>query len=1107
MKHYSLKLSLILGLLILGTALSAQNITVSGIVLDAQTQEPVPGAAILVQGEAANGVAAGNDGRYSISVSKDATLVCSCFGYEDAAVKVNGRAVLDFQLKVDAVMLDETVVVGYGTLKKSQLVGSVEQLSGEALEDRVTPNIARSLQGQIPGLNIIQPDGKPTHTGEIYIRGNSTSYVVQGNGGKADYSIGQGGTALILIDGVEGDLSMVNPDDIESVTVLKDASSSVIYGARAAYGVILITTKNAQKETLKVTYNASVSLHQRTILWEDNIVTDGLTYLETYFEHFINYSDTPQSPGARPSSLSIYEIPTNFLEQYRDWYEGKIPVPDTSYSALFTTGQNYLAEFYKRMNTSTTHNLSISGSAGKVSYLVSGRYYGQDAVYKVGNENFNSYNLRAKINVQATKTLSFDNNTSFSRNSYIQPIFTKGSSSVGSQLHQIAMVGFPVMPLYNADGTYTHGAAAGGYASFKDGNSAQEEDKAIFTTSLGATWNPIKDVLKFRGEFAFKNVNRNIDRYGAPVYESSAPGTLTPYISQAESYKRFFNYNTDYISANAVATYTPNLGKSHNLNLVAGWNLEHTVYHRRGTMREGLISPSHPNFELMDGTEVTLWDDGYSFGLVGYFARANYTLFDRYIFEVSARYDGSSKFPPHQQWGFFPSGSIGWRISEEPWMKEARSWLNNLKLRANAGSLGNGNISPYAYLSTMGVSKSSIPFDDALVNRITAPAIVPDNLTWETVTTYDIGLDMDVLKSRLSFSGDYYIRNTTDLYVNGPEVPAIFGASSPKGNYGALQTRGWEATVSWRDSFKLAGKEFTYSIKGSLWDSRTWVTSFNNDKGTIYNYYEGKELGEIWGFPTGGYFMSNEEAKNWYVDEFHTQRPASGPYAGSLKFLDSNSDHKISAGSFTLDSHGDLERIGNCMPRFQYGLNLDFSWNGIGLSMFIQGVGKRDWYPTKGSDFFWGSYARAQIAYVPKTQSKENTVQIDKSTENWVVTNAADKPYWTRTGYSQAHSDNSPLTFPNDYYLQNAAYVRLKNLTIDYSFPKQMLSRAKIEQLRVYVTGENLFTWSPMFKNTQMFDPEVIQGGDTDFHGATDVADGYSYPMLRTITFGASITF
>ena len=1108
MKTSSLRILFVLAAVLTGMNAFAQNISVSGTVVDAQTQEPVPGAAVMVKGQSI-GVAAGIDGKYTISVSPDAVLICSCFGYSDAEANVNSRGIVDFSLKIDSQMLEETVVVGYGTLKKSQLVGSVESVSGEVLEDRVNSNITRSLQGQVPGLNIIQSDGKPTHGGEIYIRGNSTSYTAQGKGGNTEHSIGQGGAALVLIDGVEGDLSNVNPDDVESVTVLKDASSSVIYGARAAYGVILVTTKNATNEKIKVSYNGSVTINQRTVRWEDNIVTDGLQYLETFYEFWTGYSETPDTPGALPTKINVYNIPTDYLQRYRAHVESGAGETQELYDGsniYFGGNYNYLKMFYKKLNTTHTHNLSVSGTSGKVSYLVSGRYYGQDGIYKVGNERFDSYNLRSKISIKATKTLTIDNNSSFSRNDYIQPIFTKSEESVGTQLHQIAMAGFPVLPPTNSDGTYTIGAAASGYAAFKDGNSAQEESRSVFATTLGATWEPFKDVFKIRADVSYKNVNREVDRYGAGVEYSSAPGTVTSYVKASDSYKRLFNYKSDYISANVVATVTPKLGPDHDLNVVAGWNLENYIYHRLGIVRLGMNSYDYPNFELMNGTEVTLVDDGHSYGLVGFFGRANYTLFRRYIFEFSARYDGSSKFPVNQQWGFFPSASLGWRISEEPWMKGAKSWLNNLKLRANAGSLGNGGISPFAYLSTMSVSKSDIAFDGALVNKVSDPSVVPDNLTWETVTTYDAGLDMDMLDSRLSFSGDYYVRNTTNLYVNGPEIPAIFGDATPKGNYGALQTRGWELTLSWRDAFKLGGKDFTYSVKGSVWDSRTWVTRYNNSTGDIYTYYKGKELGEIWGFRTDGLFLTNEEAQSWYKDEVHSILPASGPYAGDIKFLDTDRNQKINIGDATLDSHGDLERIGNCMPRYQFGLNLDFRWNGIGLSVFLQGVGKRDWYPAKGSDFFWGNYARAYVAYVPKKQSAANTVQIDKSDTNWKVVNADDDPYWPRRAYAQANSTYSTLTFPNDRYLQNAAYFRLKNLTIDYTFPKGLLKKAKIDQLKIYLTGENLATWSPKFRNTDMFDPEVIMGGDSDFHDATS-ANGYSYPMLRSFTFGINLTF
>ena len=1110
MKASSLRILFALAVLLISADAFAQNITVSGTVYDAQTREPVPGAAVVVQGTT-KGVAAGADGKYQISVSPDAVLVCSCFGYSEAVENVGSRGIVNFTLKVDSQLLEETVVVGYGTLKKSQLVGSVESVSGEVLEDRVNSNVTRSLQGQVPGLNIIQADGKPTHGGEIYIRGNSTSYVSQSKSGSKEHSIGQGGAALVLIDGVEGELAYLNPDDVETITVLKDASSSVIYGARAAYGVILVTTKNAKNEKIKVSYNGSVTLNQRTVRWEDHIIDDGLQYVETFYDFWLGYSETPQAPGSLPTKINVYNIPSDYLDRYRAHMEAGGGMKTEEYDGkniYFGANYNYLEMFYKRFNTTHTHNLSITGSSGKVSYLVSGRFYGQDAIYKIGNEKFDSYNLRSKINIQATKTLTVTSNTSFSRNSYTQPIFTKGTDAVGTQLHQISMAGFPVLPPFNEDGTYTIGAAASGYASFMDGNSAQDEQKSVFSTTLGAVWEPVKNVFNVKADFSYKTVDREVDRYGASVEYSPVPGAVTSYISQTDSYKRFFNYKSSYMSANVVATFTPKLGENHDLNVVAGWNLEDYYYKRRGIQRMGLITNSNPNFELMDGADITLVDDGNSYGLVGFFARANYTFLRRYILELSARYDGSSKFPVNQQWGFFPSASFGWRVSEEPWMKGAKSWLDNLKIRANAGSLGNGGIAPFAYLSTMGVSKSTIAFDGALVNKVSDPSVVPDNLTWETVTTYDVGLDMDVLKSRLSFSGDYYVRNTTDLYVNGPEIPAVFGDSTPKGNYGSLQTRGWELTLSWRDSFKLGGKDFNYSVKGSLWDSRTWVTNYYNSTGDIYGYYKGKELGEIWGLRADGLFVSNEEAQGWHKNELHLYRPSSGPYAGDVKFLDLDNNKKISIGNGTLDSHGDLERIGNCMPRFQYGLNMDFKWNGIGLSVFLQGVGKRDWYPRGGSDFFWGNYSRAYVAYALKSQVMSNTAQIDKSTENWVMTNAKDDPYWPRRGYAQAASSNAvgQLTFPNDRYLQNAAYIRLKNLTLDYTFPKALMKKVKIDQLKVYVTGENLLTWSPIFENTSMFDPEVIMGGDSDFHDATS-ANGYSYPMLRSFTFGINLTF
>ena len=1104
------KALLALALVLAGTSAMAQKVSVSGKVTDASTGEPVPGAIIFVKGES-GGTATDMSGVYSISVNPDASLVCSCIGYSDIEEAVSGRAVINFVLQMDVEMLEETVVVGYGTLKKSQLVGSVEQVSGDVLEDRVTPSISRSLQGQVPGLSIIQVDGKPTHGGSIYIRGGATSYTMKKNMSSStisSYSIGQGGSALVLIDGVEGELSSVNPDDVESVSVLKDASSSSIYGSRAAYGVILVTTKNASSEKVSISYNGSWSLNQRTVMWEDNVITDGLEYTQTFYDFWVGRTETPTSAGALPTKINTYNIPSDYLEMFKARREaGETGIYDMyNGNYLYFASENWLARFYKRSNTTQTHSIGVKGSSKKISYSLTGRYYTQDGIYKIGNEAYNQYNLRSKVVLRAKDWLTIDNNTYLYRYDYTQPIFSKSSDSVGSQLWQIGMLGLPVMPTNNEDGTYTIGAAASGYEAFIEGNSGQDTRTSTVTTTTGITIEPFKDVFKIRGDFSYKYSAKHTQRYVAPTTQSKTPGVITYYVTQADSYKREYNYETNHISANIVGTFTPKLGPNHNLNVVAGWNLEDHQYDTETILRLGMMYPGMTSFELFDGTEVNLKQYDSNWSTIGAFTRANYTLLNRYIFEASLRYDANSRFPKNQRGGWFPSASAGWRVSEEPWMAGVKDVINNFKIRGNWGSLGNGSISPYTFLETMPIGKTSVIFDGGFVTVAGLPSIVPDSLTWEKIRTWDIGMDLDILRNRLSFSGDYYVRYTDEMYSSGPEIPAILGAETPKGNYGQLMTKGWELTLSWRDSFKVGGKDLTYSIKGSLWDNRTWVTEFYDESHNIFGFYKGKELGELWGFRTDGLFMSNDEAAAWYPDKYHNLLTSTIPYAGDIKFLDTDDNKEITAGAGTLEDHGDLEVIGNIMPRYQYGVNLDARWNGIGLSVFLQGIGHRDWYPSQGSGFFWGGYARA---YDYALKDQRDVVILDKSTENWTVTNPG--AYWPRRLYAAANASNGLGTMNsyNDYFLQNAAYLRLKNVTLDYTIPGKLTEKLGIEKLRVYFSGENLLTWSPIYKHTSMFDPEVITKGDSDFGGSTSttMGDGYSYPMLKTFTFGVNLTF
>ena len=1122
MKHYFNRILFVfisIQMLLLGTVnMSAQTVTVSGVVKDAVTNELLVGATVMVKGTT-NGVSTDINGNYSIKAKAEDVLVCQIIGYKNQETKVGTRSVINFALEQDNEMLDATVVVGYGTLKKTQLVGSVENLDGEAIVDRPNANVTRSLQGQVAGLNIVQTDGKATHSGSIYIRGNGTSYNTRKNfsssAAGSSHSIGSQGSALVLIDGVEGSLSQVNPADIETVAVLKDASSAAIYGARAAYGVILVTTKNADTDKVTVTYNGSFSLNSRIVKWENNIVTDGLEWTESFYEQYGNDSRVPGASGKVPTTMNTNSISMSGADYLETFRALRAAGYDSVYGGVGANGQylyfgsyNWLDHVYKDYTTSTTHDISVRGATKKLTYNLTGRYFNQGGIYKIGDEKYNTFNVRAKAKLQINKWLSIDNNTSVFRSKSTQPMFTT-SSAIG---HQIDQHGQPTFVPYNEDGTWSLSGVKTAYASFFEGNTGQDDSNLIVGTSFGVTLDIVPEVLKIRGDFSYKATRRWRERYRAPLSFYTKPGVATEYVAQASSYKSRWTYDTDYMSSNVVLTWTPKLGENHNLNVVGGWNLEDSRYLRFYMQRTGMLVPDKwQSFELYDG-EFKTEQNNSDYGIIGFFARANYTLFKRYIFEASARYDGSSKFPTNSQWGLFPSASFGWRLSEEPWMKWSKTWLDNFKIRANYGSLGNGTISPYSFLETMGVSKSSVIFDGGYVNYTSQPSIVPKTLTWETVTTYDLGLDFDMLKSRLSFSGDYYVRNTTDLITVGPELPQLYGASAPKGNYASLQTKGWELTLSWRDSFKLAGKDLTYSVKGSVWDTRTWVTKFTSTSGDILDYYTDKELGEIWGFRTDGIFRDNAEANSWATDTYHKNGSNFRAYAGDLKFLDLNGDGKIDYGKGTLDDHGDLARIGNTTPRYQYGINLDFKWNGIGLSLFFQGVGKRDWYPMVETAYFWGQYNRPYSGYLMKTQTGDNYAHIDYSTENWTVTNYDKNPYWTRrVGYS-ANRNVGPLTVENDHYLQNASYIRLKNLTVDYNFPKKVIEKIGLQGARVYCSMENLWTWSPMFKHTDMFDPEGIGVGDSDFDSTSNtglggVGDGMSYPMLRTITFGIGLTF
>lgn len=1124
MKHLTTKLATLAIALMMSIVSFAQNQTVSGTVYDSANQ-PLIGAAVMVKGTTIGAITS-EAGTYSLSAPVDAVLLCQNIGYKSQEVSVNGRAKIDFVLEEDAEMLEGTVVVGYGTLKKTQLVGAVETVDGEDLANRTNATVSRSLQGQVAGLSIGIVDGKASHQGSISIRGNaSKSYESRnfsGSGGAKleTGSMGQGGSCLVMIDGVEGDLTTVNPEDVESISVLKDAASCAVYGARGAFGVILVTTKKPATDRISANFSASVGINRRTRIWEDEVVTDGYEWAQ-YYALFAQWSaSTPVAGGGLngtyPTKVNGYDTfsPEYVEELRRRWHDPDYENYQNPYgyaadgTYLYYGSTNWFDLYYKDYNTTQNYNFSVSGSSEKTSFSVSGRYYTQDGIYNFGNEKFNSLSLRAKGSIQVTKWLKISENAYIFKRLYHQPTIVSGSYVIQRQFDIRAQ---PVLLPENEDGTLTFAGAATCWGAWHNDEAYQENNKLDMITTTTIDIEPIKNVLKFSADVTYKGI-RSTQLRLSPMQTGYLSAIATKnYNEYSSSYKSDWRYNTDYWAANVVGTWTPKLNENHDLNVMGGWNLASTNYRRLYLQRKGVMYPQMPSFELMDIDTYSVEDDGYDRRETGFFARANYTLFKRYIFEVAGRYDGSSRFPVNQRWGFFPSASFGWRISEEPWMKGTKTWLSNLKLRANAGSLGNANISDYAFMDTWSVSKSSILINGEKVPSTISPtSLVPESLTWETITTYDVGLDADFFNNRLSFSGDFYIKNSTNLLIAGPTLPEQLGASTPKGNYGATRDTGYELQLQWKDSFKLANKPFRYSIKGTFFDNKCIVTDVYNPKGYIISPYVGKEWGEIWGFRTAGIFASNAEANDWAVDTWHQNGTSIyRAYAGDLKYVDINGNGKIDIGSQTLDDHGDLEVIGNEMPRYQFGLNLDFNWNGIGLSIALQGIGKKDWYFSNGSGFFYGMYDHS-YGYMLKDQIGK-MVDIDISSADWVVTNMDSNPYWTSPRSHVANRNVGPLATPNDHFLQSVAYLRLKNLTLDYTIPSKFTEKAHIKSLKVYFSGENLGVITALHKHNKMLDPEVIEAGDTDTNnhdkGYNGMGEGYSYPMLKTFTFGINLSF
>lgn len=1026
-------------------------ITIKGRITD-NKGAPLIGVTVKVEGSNI-GTVTDQNGNYEIDApSPTGYLVFSFIGYVSQRVAIGGQTQVNMILQESPTGLNEVVVVGYGTQKKVNLTGAVSTISGEVLENRPIPNIGRGLQGQLPGLNITSNDGQP---------GRGTTFNIRG------FTSINGGSPLILVDGVSTNINDINPDDVASVTVLKDAAAAAVYGSRAPFGVILITTKNGQKGGPTVSYSMNYAVHKITNL--PDVVTDPATVIDFKNQAYAGYY-----------GVNLYNTAAVAYAKQRSQNPGlpaTIVNPTNPNSYQYFGATNWFNELYKPDNISQIHNLSVSGGSDKITYYFSGDYNKQMGVFRYNPDYYDRYNLRAKLDFQATKWLHIYTNSAYNRTIYNYPSLWTSDWTAGDLYHEIGREN-SLSVLKNPDGSWTSaGVDIGFLQQGGRGNTVTNESQ----NTIGFNTSFFKDTWRIKGDYTFRGTNDYNQQYRVAMPYETGPNQKISYAGHSDA--SAWSDDNAYKVINLYSEYEKTFAGKHYFKGMIGYNQELNNYNYFSAQNNQLISSNVGYLDVTTGTTPSVHGNGYNWAVRGAFYRLNYIYNDKYLLELDGRYDGSSRFPPDEHYGFFPSASAGWRISEEPFFKGLTAVVNNLKLRASYGSLGNDqSLGNYDFIPTLGSGQIGNILGGVQPTAVYPPNLVAPNLTWEKVYSKDIGADI-ALFDRLDASFDWYERDTKDMITKGFQLPAVLGATQPKENAADLRTNGWELNLNYHDQLQLAGKPFRYNVRVNLWDNQTVITRYNNPNKFWFggDYYVGEHTGDIWGLTTLGIFQTDASAKT-----APDQSKVTGYYgqqAGEIQYADLNHDGKINYGDGTVANPGDAHVIGNTTPRYNFGMGGNFTWNNIDFSIFFQGVGKKSFWPgTTG--YYWSMF------FAPWENVYKNIVGTTWTTQN---SNAF---YPSLKGWRAG--DDGPwvdLAVPQTRYLYSAAYIRLKNLSIGYTLPFPVLQRMGVEHVRLYFSGEDLWESD---KLPQGFDPEGLNGA----WGA-----GKIYPFQRAYSFGLDVRF
>lgn len=1080
------------------------RILVSGRILDSSGQ-PVPGASVIEKGTT-NGVNTDIDGYFTISVKSGASLEVSCIGYETISVAASEN--MSVTLKEDTQFLDEVVVVGFGTQKKVNMTGSVAAVDvDKAFGSKPITDVSKGLQGVVPGLSITYNSNDLNASPTMKIRGTG--------------SINGDNTPLILLDGVEvPDLSFVNPDNIKSISVLKDAASASIYGSRAAWGVVLITSKDgsAVKDKVSITYSNNFSWNQPIGL--PKYITDKEGVLAQLEEGMLAQKNVD---GSRIEAFGMYyDTIGKGITTWFDKYSGNLSNPVYKYGEdyEFIEGTPYYyrvsdpnKEIFKT-SFSQTHNLSVNGNTGKTNYNIGLGYTMNDGTLKAAKKNdVKRYNLNLSTNTQVKNWLNIGTKVMYVEKEYEYPYGYSQSKGATGLLYYVMR--FPTFFPFGisdgsklADGTYASDSAATGEGLyFRHGNAyvANESicsSKDQYLTLGGNVRINLAPGLSFYGDYTRGRYNYENRSMRQPYYVANwsfpkkAAVTTNDFLERTYVSKITNTYN-------AYFDYLFDIQKQHNFAIKVGANAEDLRYDNQSVKVNGVQDVEHPTLNLTDGKNEGIVDESLRHrATAGFFGRINYNYKEKYLLELNGRYDGSSSFRTGKQWAFFSSASAGYRISEEKFWTNIKPYVPTLKVRASYGSVGNQALeSWYPYISTMATETVSwIGTDMNQVSTTTTPSAVNPDMTWEKIRTLDIGFDAGFFNNELNVTFDWYQRRNVGMLVAGNEIVRYAGiAVAPLENGGDMKTNGWELQIDYNHAFN---KDFAIYGTFTLSDAKSEITKWNNTTGALNSWYKGKKLGEIWGFETDRYFNSSDvnpdgTLKTGTPDQSYLQNGSFRFGAGDIKYKDLNKDGKIDTGKGTIDDHGDLKRIGNQLPRYEYSLRVGAMLKGFDVEVLLQGVGKRDMWST--SSLFIPHAAGAQMNIF------EN--QLDYWTES--NQNARfPRPYINGAfGSLSGLPGNSGCNnfAPQTKYLNNLAYLRIKNFTVGYTLPQNLTRKIFVEKLRFYFSAQNLFTFDHI---DGVMDPECTGGSSKSYTNGMDMTmAGRAMPFNRQWSCGLQITF